>query len=45
MLVALSDGCFVGKRMLKPGCVVVLPAEDVAYTLRGKGEIIRIAQP
>jgi mannose-6-phosphate isomerase len=45
MLVALGEGCFAGERRLKPGCVVVLPAEDVAYTLRGNGEVIRIAQP
>jgi mannose-6-phosphate isomerase len=45
MLVALGEGCFVGERNLKPGCVVVLPAEGVAYTLRGKGDVIRIAQP
>jgi len=45
MLVALGDGCFVGERMLKPGYVVVLPAEGVAYTLHGNGEVIRIAQP
>jgi len=45
LLVALGEGCFVGERKLNPGCVVVLPAEGVAYTLRGKGEVIRIAQP
>jgi mannose-6-phosphate isomerase len=50
MLVALSDGCAVEypageSTPLPPGCVVVLPAEGVAYALRGAGEVIRIAQP
>jgi mannose-6-phosphate isomerase len=43
MVVALGDGCFVGERALKPGCVVVLPAEGTAYGIRGEGEVIRIA--
>ncbi len=45
MLVALGEDCFVGERKLKPGCVVVLPTEGTAYGLRGKGDVIRIAQP
>ncbi len=44
MVVALGDGCFVGERALKPGCLVVLPGEGVAYTLHGNGNVIRIAQ-
>ncbi len=44
MVVALGDGCLLGERALKPGRLVVLPAEGVAYTLRGKGDVIRIAQ-
>ncbi len=50
MLVALGEGCAVtwGTTQtlpLPPGWVVVLPAEGVAYNLRGAGEVIRIAQP
>lgn len=48
MLVALKKGCMVqsaaGESMaLPPGCVVVLPAEGMDYSLRGAGEVIRIA--
>jgi mannose-6-phosphate isomerase len=44
MVVALGEGCFVSERELKPGRLVVLPAEGVAYTLRGNGDVVRIAQ-
>jgi mannose-6-phosphate isomerase len=49
MLFALSEGASVesaaGSVSLDPWRVVVLPAEGVAYSLRGTGEVIRIAQP
>ena len=49
MLFAMDEGSWVeseeGSTPLEPGCVVVLPAESVAYALRGAGEVIRIAQP
>jgi mannose-6-phosphate isomerase len=49
MLFALSEGASVesaaGSVPLDPWRVVVLPAEGVAYSLRGTGEVIRIAQP
>ncbi len=49
MLFALGEGASVesaaGSRKLDPWRVVVLPAEGVEYSLRGAGEVIRIAQP
>jgi mannose-6-phosphate isomerase len=50
ILVALSEGCVVTAdalpaRALRPGHAVLLPAEDIRYTLEGTGEVIRIAQP
>ena len=49
MLFAMSEEVLVvseaGGARLTPGSVVVLPAEGVEYTLRGKGNVIRIAQP
>ncbi len=49
MLFALGDGTSVesaaGVMPLKPGSIVVLPAEGMAYELRGEGDVIRIAQP
>jgi mannose-6-phosphate isomerase len=49
MLFALSEGASVesvaGSVPLDPWRVVVLPAEGVEYSLRGTGEVIRIAQP
>jgi mannose-6-phosphate isomerase len=50
ILVALGEGCTVTGEGLAPaslptGTVVLLPAEQVAYTLAGTGEVIRITQP
>jgi mannose-6-phosphate isomerase len=49
MLFALSAGAWVRSGTvttpLAPGCIVVLPAEGISYTLHGAGEVIRIAQP
>jgi mannose-6-phosphate isomerase len=49
MLFALGEGVLVdgetGVVPLDPWRVLVLPAEGVAYSLRGVGEVIRIAQP
>jgi mannose-6-phosphate isomerase len=49
MLFALSEGVSVEGEMgvvtLDPWRVLVLPAEGVEYSLRGAGEVIRIAQP
>jgi mannose-6-phosphate isomerase len=49
ILFALSEGASVegaaGSVPLDPWRVVVLPAEGVEYSLRGAGEVIRIAQP
>jgi mannose-6-phosphate isomerase len=49
MLFALGEGASVesaaGSVVLDPWRVVVLPAEGVEYSLRGTGEVIRIAQP
>ncbi len=48
MLFALGEGASVesaaGSMTLDPWRVVVLPAEGVEYSLRGAGEVIRIAQ-
>jgi len=49
MLFALSDGATVEGAAsimpLTPGRIVILPAEGIDYSLRGTGEVIRIAQP
>jgi mannose-6-phosphate isomerase len=49
MLFALGEGVSVegetGAVSLDPWRVLVLPAEGVEYSLRGAGEVIRIAQP
>jgi mannose-6-phosphate isomerase len=49
MLFALGEGASVvgeaGVVGLDPWRVLVLPAESVEYSLRGTGEVIRIAQP
>jgi mannose-6-phosphate isomerase len=49
MLFALGEGISVegaaGSVGLNPWRVMVLPAEGVEYSLRGAGEVIRIAQP
>jgi len=49
MLFALGEGVSVegdaGVVSLDPWRVLVLPAEGVEYSLRGVGEVIRIAQP
>ena len=49
MLFALSEGASVesaaGSVALDPWRVLVLPGEGVEYSLRGAGEVIRIAQP
>jgi len=49
MLFALGEGVSVesdaGVVSLDPWRVLVLPAEGVEYSLRGAGEVIRIAQP
>jgi mannose-6-phosphate isomerase len=49
MLFALGEGASVegeaGGIALDPWRVVVLPAEGVEYSLKGVGEVIRIAQP
>ena len=49
MLFALSDGATVegggSTTRLTAGRVVILPAEGIDYSLRGTGEVIRIAQP
>jgi mannose-6-phosphate isomerase len=49
MLFALADGLSVesdaGATPLEAGWVVLLPREDVEYRLRGRGEVIRIAEP
>jgi hypothetical protein len=49
MLFALGEGasveCGAGVTPLDPWRVVVLPAEGVEYSVRGAGEVIRIAQP
>ena len=49
MLFALQEGCVVesagSAAPLEPGSIFVLPAEGVEYTIRGAGEVIRIAQP
>jgi hypothetical protein len=49
MLFALGEGVSVeseaGSVGVDPWRVMVLPAEGVEYSLRGAGEVIRIAQP
>jgi mannose-6-phosphate isomerase len=49
LLFAMEEGSSVesdaGTTKLEAGRIVVLPAEGVKYGLRGKGEVIRIAQP
>jgi mannose-6-phosphate isomerase len=45
ILVALAEGCSVGSLPLPAGWAVVLPATETAYTLRGAGEVVRIALP
>ena len=49
MLFALGEGSSVesdaGSSRLEPGRIMLLPAEDVEYRLRGRGEVIRIAPP
>ena len=49
MLFALGEGVSVegdaGAARLDPWRVLVLPAEGVEYSLRGAGDVIRIAQP
>ncbi len=49
MLFALGEGLAVESDMgvtgLQPWRVLVLPAEGVEYSVRGVGEVIRIAQP
>ena len=49
MLFALGESMSVEGRMsavkLDPWRVLVLPAVGVEYSLRGAGEVIRIAQP
>jgi mannose-6-phosphate isomerase len=45
ILVALSEGCSVGATSLPAGWAVVLPASDVSYSLRGAGDVVRIALP
>jgi mannose-6-phosphate isomerase len=49
MLFALGEGSsvesYAGTLRLELGRIVVLPAEGIEYVLRGKGEVIRIAQP
>jgi mannose-6-phosphate isomerase len=49
MLFALEEGLSAesaaGATQLEPWHIVVLPAEGIEYALRGKGEVIRIAQP
>jgi len=48
-LFALGEGLSVesvaGIVALDPWRVLVLPAEGVEYSVRGAGEVIRIAQP
>jgi mannose-6-phosphate isomerase len=49
ILVALGEGCVVtsatSTTALPPGRVVLLPAEQIDYSLEGAGEVIRIVQP
>lgn len=45
MLFALGEGLSVSGVKLDPWRVLVLPAEGVEYSVRGVGEVIRIAQP
>jgi mannose-6-phosphate isomerase len=55
ILVALESGCTLRSTgtidtastttHLTPGRAVLLPAEDILYTLHGSGEVIRISQP
>jgi mannose-6-phosphate isomerase len=49
MLFALNDGSSVesnaGATKLEAGQIVVLPGEGMEYALRGRGDVIRIAQP
>ncbi len=49
MLFALGEGLSVEGEMgvvgLDPWRVLVLPAEGLEYSVRGAGEVIRIAQP
>jgi mannose-6-phosphate isomerase len=49
MLFALNDGAVVeaggSSTPLTPGSITILPAEGIEYSLRGAGEVIRIAQP
>jgi mannose-6-phosphate isomerase len=49
MLFALAEGASVessaGVTQLEPWRIVILPAVGIEYALRGKGEVIRIAQP
>ena len=45
ILVALSEGCSVGETALPAGWAVVVPASDVSYSLRGAGDVVRIALP
>ena len=45
ILVALSEGCSLGAVTLPAGWAVVVPAADTAYSLRGTGDVVRIALP
>ena len=45
MLFALGAGLTVGDVQLEPWRVMVLPAEGVEYSVKGAGEVIRIALP
>jgi hypothetical protein len=45
ILVALGEGCSVGTTALPAGWVVVVPAAEAAYRLRGVGDVVRIACP
>ena len=44
ILVALAEGCSVGAMPLPAGWAVVVPAGETAYSLRGAGDVVRIAQ-
>jgi mannose-6-phosphate isomerase len=44
ILVALTGGLSVGDVALPPGFAVVLPAEGVAYVVKGSGELVRVLQ-
>ncbi len=45
VLVALAEGCSVGATRLPAGWAVVIPAAATAHTLRGAGDVVRIALP